>query len=97
MDNTEEIAQIIFTKPPGAVNSNNLSLEDETSYIAEQTGVEPFILNILRLITLHGIKILYGHTNILMLTKEQVDLIKEYTRSYGYNIKIELLIGFERI
>lgn len=92
-DNTKEIAKAIFSKPPGAVNSIDLSLEDETSDIAEECGIDEFVTNILRIITMHGIYILFGVqdlTELIYLSENEILLIKEYTRSYGYNLKIEL-------
>ena len=104
-DNTKFIAESIFSKPPGQKNSINLSLDEETSDIAKEDGVEPFIFNILTIITMYGVEMLFGHRNILKLTNVQIGLIKEYTRSYGYNLLINieekfgkklLIINFER-
>lgn len=99
----EEIAEKIFSNPPGDLNSIDLQLEEQTAEIAEQEGIEQFTSNILRIITMTGIKTLFGHVNFVELTGTQVELIKKYTRSFGYNLKLDidkekqqLLVYFER-
>ena len=88
-DNLEEIAQIIFTKPYGEPNSIQLQLEEVTSDIALKYGIENFISNILCIITIKGIKILYGEDiNILLLSESQLNTIKMYIRSFGYDLII---------
>ena len=102
-DNTREIALQIFSKPPGRRNSIQLQLESTTMQLDTQEQVETFILNVLSLITLHGIDILFGHTNIMELTHANYDLIQEYVNSYGYQIVTRfddegnLVIKFEKI
>ena len=104
IDNTKTIAQQIFTKTPQPKNSIQLQLEEQTyeTALTDPVGTERFIMNIVSMITMHGVDILYGHKNILSLTESQVNLLQEYTQSYGYKIltKVEgsnLLVGFERI
>lgn len=99
----EEIGRVIFSKPPGDLNSIDLALEEQTAEIAEKEGIEQFTSNILRIITMTGIKTLFGHVNFVELTGTQVELIKKYTRSFGYNLKLDiveekqqLLVYFER-
>jgi hypothetical protein len=99
----EEIAEKIFSKPPGDLNSIDLTLERQTAEIAEQEGIEMFVSNILRIITLTGIRILFGDIRFVDLTDDQIFLIKRYTRSYGYNLKMnideesrQLYVYFER-
>jgi hypothetical protein len=99
----EEIAEKIFSNPPGDLNSIDLALEEQTAEIAEREGIEQFTSNILRIITLTGIKVLYGNVKFVDLTGEQVELIKRYTRSFGYNLKMnvdeesrQLYVYFER-
>ena len=99
----EGIADIIFNKPPGNLNSVNLQLEQQTAEIASQDGIEIFTSNILQLITIRGIKILFGNISFIDFTGEQVELIKQYTRSYGYNLMAssdeetnQLYVYFER-
>jgi predicted nucleic acid-binding protein len=88
-DNLEEIAQQIFTKQYGPPNSIELQLEEVTCDIALKYGIENFISNILCIITIKGVKILYGEdTNILLLTESQLNTIKMYVRSYGYDLSI---------
>jgi hypothetical protein len=88
-DNLEEIAQQIFTKPYGPPNSIELQLEEVTCDIALKYGIENFISNILCIITIKGVKILYGEdTNILLLKESQINTIKMYVRSYGYDLTI---------
>ena len=86
----EDIAEQIFSHSPGELNSIDLGLEQETAEYAKEVGYENFILNILQIITLHGIKILFGHTDLLSLTEDQLFLIKRYTRSYGYDLKTKI-------
>jgi hypothetical protein len=90
MDNISEIVEGIFSQPPKEENSIQLQLEDEeTSRIAEESGVDEFVFNILCLITLGGIEYLFGHKNILELTESQFNYIQEYVRSYGYHIVLQ--------
>lgn len=102
-DNTRYIAEQIFTKPPGEPNSIDLQLDDSTVNFIEDEGYIPhnFIRDVLSVITLHGVEILFGHKNIMMLSESDLLLVKRYTRSYGYelNIKVEdrtIMIGFEK-
>jgi len=104
IDNTRSIAEQIFTKDPQPKNSIQLQLEEQTYDMAltDPVGAEHFIMNIIGMITMHGVDILYGHRNILNLTEKQVMLLQEYTYSYGYKIitKVEgnnLLVGFQKI
>jgi hypothetical protein len=88
-DNLEEIAEKIYSKPYGEPNSIQLELEEVTSDIAFNYGIESFISNILYIITMKGIKILYGKDiNVLNLTEKQLDTIKMYVKSYGYKLII---------
>lgn len=86
----EEIAEKIFSNPPGNLNSIDLALEEQTAEIAEREGIEQFTSNILRIITMTGIEILFGDIRFVDLTGTQVELIKRYTRSYGYNLKMNI-------
>ena len=87
IDNTEFIARQIFSRPPGLKNSIQLQLEEQT---IEQGQEDPenFIQEILSVITLHGIKILFGHVNFYTLSQSQINLIKQYSESYGYYLEI---------
>ena len=103
-DNTKEIAEQIFNKPPGNLNSIDLEMDESTiDFIESEKGsLHNYIRDIISTITLHGIEILYGHRNIMSLTEEQLFLVKRYIRSYGFelSVKIEentILIGFDKI
>lgn len=101
-DNTKEIAQNIFSRPPGKKNSIQLQLEDKTADIANQRGVDMFITKILTIITLHGVEILFGHRQLLQLTEENYNLLQRYVNSYGYYMikKIDnnkIIINFEKV
>lgn len=88
-DNLDEIAQSIFDRPvPLPEGSVQLQLEEMTSYIAEEEGVEKFIFNILCILTMKGIDILYGEKNFLDLTKEQFEILCNYVRSFGYKLVV---------
>ena len=87
-DNIQEIAESIFTKPPGAPNSIQLQLEEMTAEIADKEGVENFIFNILCLITYKGVEMLFGHNKIHELSQKQFNLLTEYVRSYGYDLVV---------
>ena len=89
-DNLDEIVKSIFSQPPGKICSIQLQLEEETSKIAEQYGVNSFVFNILYMITLKGIRYLYGDIPLVSLTESQLDLVKEYTRSYEYELLIKI-------
>jgi hypothetical protein len=102
-DNTRSIAEQIFNKYPGVPNSIDLQLDDSTIDFIENEGYisHNFIRDVLSVITLHGVEILFGHKNIILLNEEDLFLLKKYTRSYGYelSIKIEdrtIMIGFEK-
>jgi hypothetical protein len=102
-DNTRNIAEQIFNKPHGVANSIDLQLDDSTVDFIENEGYVPhnFIRDVLSVITLHGVEILFGHKNIILLSEDELSLLKQYTRSYGYelNVKIEdriIMIGFEK-
>lgn len=101
-DNTREIAYNIFSKPPGKKNSIQLQLEDRTADIANKKGVDLFIVNILSIITMHGVEILFGHRQLLQLTESNFNLLQQYVNSYGYHInkRIEnnkIIVNFEKI
>lgn len=88
MDNTKEIAEQIFKFPIQPPIFYNLGVEDsQTKDIADKNH-DLFIQNIIGSITLHGIEHLYGHRNVIELTSNQLDDIKAYTRSYGYELNI---------
>lgn len=102
-DNTKEIAQNIFGKPPGDPKSIDLSLDPSTVDFMEATNQShDYIRDIISVITLHGVEILFGHRNITTLSDDQIFLLKRYTRSFGFELsfKIEestLIIAFEKI
>ncbi len=88
VDNIDEIAEAIFSKPPGPPNSVQLQLEDLTAEIAEQEGVDNFVFNILCLLTFKGMQKLYGHKNIIELNEREFLNILDYVKSYGYTLEI---------
>lgn len=103
-DNTRYIAEQIFNNPPATINSIDLELDDSTiDFIeCENVSLHNYIRDIISMITLHGIEILYGHRNIMSLSDNQLFVIKQYTRSYGFelNIKIEdhtIIVTFDKI
>lgn len=86
-DNSLEIAKSIYTHRIQKPNTYNFQLEDKETYeIAEKQGFEEYIQGLLSIITLHGVEILYGHRNFNKLTESELDTVKMYTRSYGYNL-----------
>lgn len=102
-DNTRYIAEQIFNNPPGHPNSIDLQLDDSTLDFARNQEYESdkLIRDILSVITLHGVEILYGHRNIMLLNEESVLLLKRFTRSYGYDLNINIqdttiTISFEK-
>jgi hypothetical protein len=103
-DNTKYIAEQIFNYPPGGINSIDLELDESTvDFIeSENVSLHNYIRDIISMITLHGIEILYGHRNIMDLSDEQLLLIKQYTKSYGFELSIEIQdktikVGFNKI
>ena len=66
-DNTLVIANVVFTKDPGPVNSIQLQLEDNTIDYAtsNKNGVDSFIEEILCNILYHGVKIVFNKNEIL--------------------------------
>jgi hypothetical protein len=102
-DNTREIAEQIFSRPPGEPNSIDLQLDDGTIDFMREEGYEMnnFVKDILSMITLHGVEILFSHRNIMMLSDDDVFLLKKYIRSYGYELKVKrvgavMIIDFEK-
>ena len=121
-DNTKMIAESIFTKDPGSINSIQLELEETTTDFAvnNKSGVDSFIEEILCNIIYHGIKIIFHYNerlvkipfNIItvanftilmkLLSEREIDLLQEYTRSFGYKIKFDwsdfyIYKGFEKV
>jgi hypothetical protein len=103
-DNTRYIAEQIFTRPPGGANSIDLEMDESTIDFIEKKDIllQNYIRDIISMITLHGIEILYGHRNIVNLSDEKLVLIKQYTRSYGFEltIKVEgvnIIVAFDKI
>jgi hypothetical protein len=102
-DNTRYIAEQIFTNPPGEPNSIDLSLDESTVDFMENEGYNnhTFIRDIISVITLHGVEILFGHRNIMILSEDELFLLKRYIRSYGFELKIKIedrtiFIAFEK-
>jgi len=88
-DNLDEIVEKIFSKPPKERCSIHLELEEETAEIAQDESVDKFVFNILFLITYKGIKKLYGKDKEMINLKEsEIMVIKEYVRSYGYELVV---------
>lgn len=88
LDNINEIAEGIFKSQPSPANSIQLQFEEQTADFAQQDGYENFLFNILFLITLRGVEILYGHRDILQLTKRQYTKLNEYVNSFGYIFRV---------
>jgi chlorite dismutase len=88
----EQIANYIFSYSPQKSNYYNLALEDESANLAINNNVIPETINsILSEITYFGIYKLYGHYNWMILSEEQQFKILQYTRSFGYNYKINII------
>lgn len=103
-DNTRYIAEQIFSKGPGDENSINLQLDESTVDFMENEGCDrnKFIQDIITMITLHGVEILFGHKNVRKLTDDQIFLVKQYTRSYGFNMILKtdsnkVMLEFEKM
>ena len=100
-DNTIYIAEAIFSKPPGEKGSIDLGIEDPETINNYSNDPVLFTNEILTKITMYGVYILYGHSDITLLTERNVNLIREYTLSYGYDIRYEIeekiMIEFIRI
>lgn len=101
-DNTREIAEEIFSKLPGDANTIDLSFHESTIDYINQDEIHAYIRDIISMITMHGVEILFGHKNVMMLTEDQLFLVKQYTRSYGFDMtfKVEgstIMIGFKKI
>jgi hypothetical protein len=101
-DNTREIAEQIFSKPPGEPNTIDLSFHESTINYINQDEVHAYIRDVISIITMHGVEILFGHKNVMMLTEDQLFLVKQYTRSYGFDMTFNvenntIIIGFKKI
>jgi hypothetical protein len=77
-DNLLTIATTIYSDIIKPERSYNLQFE-ETGNIQEILGI----------ITLHGIRILYGHYNPKLLTLEQQNDVMMYVKSYGFDVLFE--------
>jgi len=86
LDNTREIAEQIFRKPPGPPDSIQLYLEEQTSDMASRSNASQFINEILTVITMHGVEILFGHRDLRKITREEANKIYSYVASYGYKV-----------
>jgi len=91
-DNTREIAEQIYTRAPGLPNTIDLSLDDSSVNFMTKNNINinTYIRDVISMITLHGVEILYGHKDIMSLTDDQLLVIKKYTRSYGYDLKVKI-------
>lgn len=90
MDNLDEIAQAIFSKPVQPPMSIQLQLEELTADIAQKQGVEEFLFNIVYLITHKGMKIKFGESiKIHELSEQQFETLKAYVASFGYKLIVE--------
>ena len=87
-DNLREIAELIFNKPVKPPKTIQLQLEDGyTAEIAQEMGVDIFVLNIVRLISLHGVEVLYGHRDPTQLSEENYFVLKSYINSFGFDVE----------
>jgi hypothetical protein len=100
-DNTRYIAEQIFSKPVGKPKSIQLQLEEQTADLGfkDPSGFQSFVYKIVGMITYHGVKILFGHSNLHQLSENDYYLIRAYVNSFGYDIIKEirdeqLLVGF---
>lgn len=88
IDNLDEIVEAIFSKPPGPPGSVQLQLEDETAQIAQETGVNKFIFNILFLISYKGMVKLFGKENFIDMSAREFEILRYYILSCGYDVKL---------
>lgn len=80
--NLKQIAQAIFSKPPGPPKSIQLELEEES---CETNGnLSKTISDIILFLTINGIEILFGHRNLELLSYNDFLLLKKYINSYGF-------------
>lgn len=84
-DNTRDVAHQIFSLPPSEPNTINLGIENNLTSVDTN-----LIRDVVSLITLHGIEYLFNHRNIMELSEDQFKLVKRYTRSYGFDLDIEI-------
>lgn len=84
-DNTKEVAMQIFSVPPGDPNTVSLGIENDLTCVDTN-----LIRDVVSLITLHGIEYLFNHRNIMSLSEQQFLLVKRYTRSYGFDVFVEI-------
>lgn len=84
--NVPQLAQQIFSKPPGKPFSIGLELEtdDVESRSPEQAQT---IFEILAHLLLYGVRVKYGEEqDPRRLTESQIYTINEYMRSFGFNL-----------
>lgn len=101
-DNTLTIANVIFTKDAGPINSIQLQLEDNTIDYATSSsnGVDGFIEEILCNILYHGIKIIFNKNEILVnipftnITKSNFSLLMRLLDSSELRLLQEYTMSF---
>lgn len=95
-DNTPDIAKYIYAHTIQCPKFYDLGLlcDQETHETASSVGVDNLVQEVLLKITMHGMKILYGHNDIALLSIENIDTIKSYVRSYGFELVTESGIYF---
>jgi len=101
-DNTFVIANVIFTKDPGSVNSIQLQLEDNTIDYAtsNSNGVDSFIEEILCNILYHGIKIIFNKNEMFVnipftnITKTNFSLLMKLLKPNELQLLQEYTMSF---
>jgi hypothetical protein len=87
-DNLNELAEYIFSRPPQMPNAIQLQMDDSTYDLANVNGIDNTIFEILCVLTMKGIRKLYGDIKIIDLSREQFEVISEYVKSYGYILRV---------
>lgn len=83
----DEIAQYVFTKPPGEPKTIDLRLTEESTRSGDAHGT---IIQMFTDIALIGCSILWGESvNITNLTREQFHLLQKYMNSMGVSLVIK--------
>ncbi len=85
----KEIAQKIFSQPPLPQKSIRLSGEGYDGDYSD-IDIQAWINELLMDLTMEGMMILFGHTSPFDLSQEEFFLLRDYTRSFCYDILYEI-------
>ena len=89
--NLDIVTEQIFGTKPLPRNTIQLKLSEKiTDQIINKNIEYEYIKELLFVLTMKGIKMLFGHENILSLNEKQFNLLQEYVNSYEHHITYKI-------